>query len=343
MASTFYKMTFTATSSTATLVFTNTFSADTVSSDIWLSQASVMATSEAARHAATPLLLDLNDDGVHSVGANQGVLFDVNNSGTLARVGWADAHDGILVRDIDHDGTIRNGSELFGNGTLLADGSHAANGFDALAQFDANHDGQIDAQDAVFQDLQVWRDANGDGVSQADELLSLQQLGIASFNLTAMANATGENGNQHGLLASYTTREGAVHELTDVWFQQGAQFTLTPDATGGTTLHLSHADTLDLTTVDISRLQGVHAMDLRGDAGGSSVYLGLQQVLHMGSVDSANRHQLLIDGDSGDTVFARGGFTDSQQSTVINGHTYAIYEQGSCAQLLIERGVNVVL
>ena len=39
--------------------------------------------------------------------------------------------------------------------------------------------------DAAVQELKVWRDATGDGVSQANELLSLANLGIASFNLSA--------------------------------------------------------------------------------------------------------------------------------------------------------------
>ena len=152
--------------------------------------------------------------------ADHGVLFDVTNTNTVALTGWANANDALLVRDINLDGVINNGAELFGNGTLLADGSHAANGFAALAKFDANHDGKIDMHDAVFQELKVWRDANGDGVSKANELLSLQNLGIASFNLSATEGNAVENGNVHGLISSYSTTDGASHELADVWFQQ---------------------------------------------------------------------------------------------------------------------------
>lgn len=220
LTATFHSYTFTATSDTATLVFTNTIASDTTTSDLLLNQASIMTSDEVARHAATPLVLDLNDDGVKTVAAEHGVLFDVTNTNTVALTGWVNANDALLVRDINLDGVINNGSELFGNGTQLADGSHAANGFAALTQFDANHDGKIDMHDAVFQELKVWRDANGDGVSQAKELLSLANLGIASFNLSALEGNAVENGNVHGLVSSYRTTDGATHELADVWFQQ---------------------------------------------------------------------------------------------------------------------------
>lgn len=217
---TLHSFTFTATSTTATLVFTNTDTSASSSTGVTLNRASIMTTDESARHAATPLVLDLNDDGVQTVALNQGVVFDVANTGTANQTAWVSKADGFLVRDINHDGIINNGAELFGQGTLLENGTHAANGFAALAQFDANHDGKIDAKDAVFKELLVWRDANGDGISQATELLSMQKLGIVSFNLDASTGYVVEHGNLHGLVSSYTTQDGVVHALTDVWLQQ---------------------------------------------------------------------------------------------------------------------------
>jgi hypothetical protein len=350
---------FTATSTTATVVFRNTFAASTSTTGFGLRQASVMTQDEVARHTATPLLLDLNGDGVQTVSVDNGVLFDIANTGTLARTGWANANDGLLVRDINHDGSINNGAELFGNGTLLADGSHAANGFAALAQFDSNQDEKIDVQDAVFQELKVWRDANGDGVSQPGELLGLKELGIASFNLNAATNTTGDNGNLHGLVSSYTTTDGAVHDLADVWFQQGAQFTLDTDASGLTTLHLgANTPTLDLSTVDTTRLQGLKVIDLLTNQSADNVSLGVQQVLDLGQVnwinslstaltggsyhfDSAeSRHQLLVTGDAADRLTTTGGFVDTRLTAILSGHTYEVYNQGNYAQLLVEQVIN---
>jgi hypothetical protein len=354
-----YTFDFTASSNTATLVFTNTAVLNTVGTDVLLTQASVMTQDEKPRHAATPLVLDLNGDGVQTTTVDQGALFDVANTGALARTAWVNASDGLLVRDINHDGVINNGAELFGNGTLLAEGSHAANGFDALAQLDANHDGKIDAEDAVFAELKVWRDANGDGVSQATELHSLQDLGIASFNLSATANNTGDNGNLHGLVSSYTSTDGSVHELADVWFQQGAQFTLDTSADGWNYLHLAaHAQGLDLSTVATTRLQGIHVIDLLSNQTADSLHLDAKQVLDLGHVNWLNahtsgltggtyafdttesRHQLLVAGDATDQLTTSGGFVDTGRTAIMNGHTYEVYNQGSFAQLLVEQSIN---
>jgi hypothetical protein len=308
------------------------------------------------------LILDLNGDGVQTTTVDHGVLFDIANTGALNQTAWANANDGLLVRDINHDGVINNGAELFGNGTLLADGSHAANGFGALAQFDSNHDGKIDAQDAVFQELKVWRDTNGDGVSQANELLSMQELGIVSFNLSATQGSVMENGNTLGMVSSYTTADGAVHDLADVWFQQGAQFTLDTDAAGIHYLHLgTSGQPLDLTSVDTSRLHGVNVIDMLSNSTADSLTIALQQVLEMGSVNVVNhstaglsggsyqfgatesRHQLMVSGDASDSIIVSGGFVDSGLSAVISGHIYEVYNHGSDAQLMVEQAMNRTL
>jgi hypothetical protein len=60
-----------------------------------------------------------------------------------------------LVLDRNGDGAITI-DELFGDATPLADGTRASNGFAALAQYDANGDGVIDARDPVFARLALW-------------------------------------------------------------------------------------------------------------------------------------------------------------------------------------------
>ncbi len=49
-------------------------------------------------------------------------------------------------------------------------------GFAALAQEDTNGDGFINNLDDNWSKLQVWRDMNQDGVSQADELFTAERL-----------------------------------------------------------------------------------------------------------------------------------------------------------------------
>ena len=64
--------------------------------------------------ATSPIVLDLNGDGVHTTSAAQGVSFDLNATGHAHQVGWVSSQDGLLVMDRNHDGQINNGTELFG-------------------------------------------------------------------------------------------------------------------------------------------------------------------------------------------------------------------------------------
>jgi hypothetical protein len=51
--------------------------------------------------------------------------------------------DVLLVWDRNGNGKIDSSRELFGNDTLLANSSKAANGFAALAELDVSHDGKV--------------------------------------------------------------------------------------------------------------------------------------------------------------------------------------------------------
>ncbi|XPF95837.1 hypothetical protein ACM9HF_07450 [Colwellia sp. RE-S-Sl-9] len=79
-----------------------------------------------------PLLLDLDGDGIETVNIDIGVLFDHTADGLKQGTGWVAADDGLLVLDIDGNGAIDSGRELFGDNTLLTDGTNAENGFAAL-------------------------------------------------------------------------------------------------------------------------------------------------------------------------------------------------------------------
>ena len=165
------------------------------------------------------IVLDLTDAGIHTTDAHTAsVNFDITGTGRTDTVGWTTGStEGFLALDLNHDGGINSGAELFGSGTMMADGTRATNGYQALAQYDANHDGSIDAHDAVFKQLQVWVDANHDGKVGTGELKGLEQLGIASLDLHAQVSHTADNGNTIGLTSSYTTTSGTTHEMADVW------------------------------------------------------------------------------------------------------------------------------
>jgi hypothetical protein len=182
-----------------------------------ISDTSALTTTQSAALFATPLVLDLTGSGIHTLSQSSGVLFDLTASGQTKSVGWVAPTNGLLVEDLNKDGKINNGSELFGSGTSLSDGTKAVDGFQALSQLDTNHDGVIDSIDAQFADLSVWVDSNSNGVTDAGELKSLTDIGVKSLNLNSIVSSSMDNGNLIGLVSSYTTTDGQTRELADVW------------------------------------------------------------------------------------------------------------------------------
>jgi hypothetical protein len=168
--------------------------------------------------SGTPLVLDLNGNGITTQNIDKGVKFDIFGVGQNVNTGWVAGGDGLLVMDRNRDGVINGGTELFGQGTNLASGAKATNGYQALAELDTNGDGLVSSTDASFNDLMVWVDSNSDGQSQTGELHSLSSLGITSLDLSAQASSAVDNGNLVGLVSSYTTTDGASHQMADVWF-----------------------------------------------------------------------------------------------------------------------------
>ncbi len=166
-----------------------------------------------------PLVLDLDGDGTESVALTAGAYFDHAVDGFAEATGWVGADDGLLVWDRDADGRIESGRELFGNQTMLQSGQLAANGFVALAEWDGNADGKIDAADSVWGNLRVWKDADGDGFSAADELLAMADAGVLSVNL-GYANGSGvdANGNTAWLAGSFTRTDTTTGQVTDYQF-----------------------------------------------------------------------------------------------------------------------------
>ncbi|HJV83347.1 MAG TPA: calcium-binding protein [Burkholderiaceae bacterium] len=164
-----------------------------------------------------PLTFDLDGDGLETVATSAGILFDHDGDGVKQGTGWVGPDDGFLALDRNGNGTIDNGTELFGDATLLANGLKAADGFAALTQQDTNGDGKVTSADAQWENLRVWRDLNQDGVSQANELFTLNQLGIAAINVAkTLNNQTLANGNQIADLGSFTRIDGSTGAMGDV-------------------------------------------------------------------------------------------------------------------------------
>ncbi|MDQ7989234.1 MAG: hypothetical protein REI09_06315, partial [Candidatus Dactylopiibacterium sp.] len=174
------------------------------------------------KRAATtrsPLILDLDGDGVETTALAAGVYFDHDGNRFSELSGWVGGDDGLLARDRNADGSINGGNELFGDNTLLANGQKAANGFAALQELDANRDGVVDEAEAAAAGLQIWKDTNQNGRTDAGELLGFVQAGVRSVATGAAASSfVDAQGNSHSLVGSYRAADGSTRAATDVWF-----------------------------------------------------------------------------------------------------------------------------
>jgi hypothetical protein len=175
-----------------------------------------------------PILMDIEGDGIRLTGLNDPVWFDIDADGIPDLMAWTNRGEGLLALDRNGNGSIDSGGELFGNYTRLADGSRAMNGYVALAEFDSwafggNGDGQIDSADAAFGWLKIWTDRDHDGISQAEELKSINELGVRRIDLTyRRSNRRDHYGNELRFLGRAWKEGpfGSVHPILtwDVFF-----------------------------------------------------------------------------------------------------------------------------
>ncbi|MDX4012783.1 calcium-binding protein [Aliarcobacter skirrowii] len=165
-----------------------------------------------------PLILDLNGDGVKTISQQTSkAFFDLSGDGMSEQTGWVDSNDGLLVYDKNGNGKIDDISELFGNANQ--------SGFSELKQlFDANNDNLIDDKDINFSSLKVWQDINGDGISQENELKTLNELGITSINLNSSSTNIDSNGNTIKATSTFT-QNGEIKQVADVDFTSSKMLT----------------------------------------------------------------------------------------------------------------------
>ena len=113
--------------------------------------------------------LVLNFEGTRTQLSDRVFTFDLNNDGTLENLNFVDKGSGYLVYDKNGDGTINNGTEMFGAVT--------GDGFGELAQYDHDGNGWIDEGDDIFEKLKVWKQ---------DGLHSLSSKNIGAIYLKAV-------------------------------------------------------------------------------------------------------------------------------------------------------------
>ena len=153
-----------------------------------------------------PIALDLNNNGkIDTLSLENGVFFDHNGDEIAFKSSWVNSSDGILARDIDGDGKITSGAELFGNFTKLKNGELAKNGAQALKDLDDNNDGILYSNDKAFNEILIWQDKNSDGISQKNELKTLREHNIKSIDLEFLDDNTAlDKDNKQILIGSFS-------------------------------------------------------------------------------------------------------------------------------------------
>ena len=177
-----------------------------------------------ANAQSSPIIFDLDGDGIETISKSQGVYFDHDGNNFKESTGWVGADDGLLVRDINGDGLIDSGAELFGNNTRLEGGILAQNGYKALTELDDNQNGSLDSGDAIWKELQVWQDKNSNGRVDDGELTSLDDLNIKNIATKyTSSSSVDENGNSHKQKSEITFTDGSKSVSTDVWFDSNIE------------------------------------------------------------------------------------------------------------------------
>ncbi|MBN2897743.1 MAG: hypothetical protein JXO44_03115 [Clostridia bacterium] len=152
----------------------------------------------------------INYSGKSSGLTQEKYAFDIDMDGEKDQISFAAQGAGFLALDRNNNGTIDDGSELFGPSTN--------DGFGELSAYDEDGNGWIDENDAVFNQLRIW-ERNPDGTSK---LMALGEVGIGAIylkNATTLFDFSDDLLNLQGQMraSSIFLREdgtaGSVHEV----------------------------------------------------------------------------------------------------------------------------------
>lgn len=115
--------------------------------------------------------LVINFEGNVANLSDQKFFFDIDADGKEDEISELAAGSGYLALDKNNDGTINDGSELFG--------PQSGDGFGDLAEYDEDGNGWIDENDSVWNKLKIWcRNEKGE-----NELYTLAEKGVGAICL----------------------------------------------------------------------------------------------------------------------------------------------------------------
>lgn len=159
--------------------------------------------------------LVINFDGSAAQLQDLRFAFDLDSDGQTDNVPLLAGNRGYLALDLNHNGRIDNGRELFGPGT------GTGNGFAELAAYDSDGNGWIDEADPVFQQLQVWT-PSAEGTEGAGNLRTLADVGVGALSTHAIATPfalrTADNASLGTMrsTSAYLREDGSVGTVQQV-------------------------------------------------------------------------------------------------------------------------------
>ena len=140
---------------------------------------------DAERRLKDPLVLNFN--GTAAELSETKFSFDIDADGREEQISLLDSNSGFLALDKNSDGSINNGTELFG--------AQSGNGFADLTAYDEDGNQWIDEADSIYSKLRIWsHDADGN-----EQLFALGQKDVgaiylgnvsSSFDLTTSSDNT---------------------------------------------------------------------------------------------------------------------------------------------------------
>lgn len=179
--------------------------------------------------SASPLFINMGSNGNQTELSpiSEGVMFDIlgKNAKPVAhakkRISWFVDPNYMFIVKPNRNGQVLGVDEMFGNNTQGPDGKMAADGFHALAKYDANRDTIIDADDEVFNQLRLWSDTNLDGIAEPGELFYLDFMGIEAIDLNFNPKyyELDKYGNEIKYKSVVKMKDQSLKLVFDLWFR----------------------------------------------------------------------------------------------------------------------------
>ncbi len=185
-------------------------------------------------HLSSPLVIDMRKEitkktkGISLTSQIDGIFFNIMGLNATPEpdskkhISWFHNPERFMLLSLpDSDGQVKGINELFGNNTKGPDGQFPENGYLALEKYDLNHDRIINKSDTVFSKLRLWGDLNKNGVSESNELFTLDEVGLVSIDLQFDSNYSEEDQykNKTTMRSVVLFKNGAMRLIFDLWFK----------------------------------------------------------------------------------------------------------------------------